>query len=223
MATMFVLLATIVSVVLGVSGFARAETMKLYAVEDGWANLANPSGVYGNNTYLSVNDRTSIAECFLKFPSENILSLDGRLIENASLWLYQYQATYSPGDTLYVHAITQDWDENALSWNTKPSISADAVSSLDLTIGNECWREFSGLEAVLASWRNGQNYGLCLENNLDNNTNELFARFYSSEAAPEYRPYLSITANSAAPEPLAASLFIAGGIILSLMKRGRTC
>ena len=72
------------------------------------------------------------------------------------------------------------------------------------------------MENCVASWINGTNYGLALENNKDSVNNELFARFYSSEAAANFKPYLKVTA---APEPLAMVLFATGAAVFGAAAR----
>jgi len=206
------------------AGSAMAQTVNVAVSEDSWVNQANPGANYGSNTYLSVKDRSGVAQSYLKVASGDLAALSGP-VASASLWIYQYQATYSPGDTINLHVVTADWSEGALTWDNKPASGALAVSTLTLNGGNECWREFTGLEGLLAAWSSGDNYGLMLENDVDGIQEELFARFYSSESGAEHRPFLSITMESpvtAAPEPLSAVLFSLGGVVLA-RKRKKGC
>ncbi|MDD5347014.1 MAG: DNRLRE domain-containing protein [Candidatus Omnitrophica bacterium] len=194
-------------------------TYTFYPIEDAWVNEANPAANYGNTTYLTVRDRSDNAEAYLKFSDTDLARLDGRTIASASLFLYQYQDTYSAGDSILLHSITGDWQENAVNWNTRPAYESAAVSALNLTGGNLLWREWSGLEGCVASWQAGENYGLALENGLDGAADELFARFYSSEFADAgLRPYLRVTTT---PEPVASTLFLLGGGLLSFIPRLR--
>lgn len=203
------------------AGPAMAQTVNVTVSEDSWVNQANPGANYGSNTYLSVKDRSGGAQSYLKFASGDLGALSGP-VASASLWIYQYQATYSSGDAINLHAVTADWSEGALTWDNKPVSGAAVVSTVALTEGNECWREFTGLEGLLAAWISGGNYGLMLENDGDGVGEELFARFYSSESVAEHRPFLSITMESpvtAAPEPLSAALFSLGGLALARMRK----
>ena len=43
------------------------DVFKFWAEEDAWVNQANPAANYGNNTYLSVKDRSGSAETYLRF------------------------------------------------------------------------------------------------------------------------------------------------------------
>jgi hypothetical protein len=198
-----------------------AETLTFQAQQDAWVNDANPDGNYGSNSYLSVKDRSGLAEAYIKFNQAELAALSGKQIQSATFFMYQYQGTFSPGDSLAVHRIQQDWDESTISWNTKAAYDAQTVSALDITSDNEVWRRWDGLENVVASWlgAGSTNYGLALENHLDNKKEELYTRFYSSEASTaELRPYLKVDV-VATPEPLSCMLFLTGGGIFFLKKR----
>jgi hypothetical protein len=205
----------------------RAETLKFFVLEDTWVSEANPTQNYGNGTYLSVKDRSGAGESYLKLSDESLSTLKGLNIEEASLWLYQYQATYSPGDTLYAHIAASGWSENALSWDTRAGFEQQAVSSLELNSGNDCWRAFTGLAPAVNQWLTQNNHGLVLENALDGKKDEFLGRFYSSEwTEADKRPYFMVEASvpalpqpKAAPEPLSALLFLAGGSVLLVNKR----
>jgi hypothetical protein len=196
------------------AGFAQT-TYTFWASEDAWVNGENPTANYGNNTYLSVKDRSGLGESYIKFG--DLSSLAGQNIAGASLFLYQYMGNYSGGDTINAHRVNSDWSEAGINWNSRPGYTGATVSSLNLTAGNLQWREWPGLEGLVGSWVNGTNYGLALENNLDGASEELLARFYSSEYSdPSLRPYLRVTVT---PEPIAATLFLLGGGILSFIPK----
>lgn len=205
--------------VLAASGFAFAEQSYMFpAAQDAWVNEANPTANYGNATYMSVKDRSGLAEGYLSFNQADLDDLLGKPITSASLFLYQYQGTNSPGDTLNLHPITSDWDESAVSWDTRPGYTAVPVSSLAIngesnTVG---WREWTGLESTVSSWAGKSHFGLALENNKDSQNEECFSRFYSSEYSnTALRPYLKVTA---APEPVSLVLFGIGGGVLGLKR-----
>ncbi len=202
---------------------ANAQTTyNFWASEDGWANEVNPAANYGNNTYLSVKDRSGLAEAYLKFSAEDIGSLKGKQIGSASLFLYQYQGTNSPGDELNLHSFNSDWSESSLVWNNRPEYDPEPVGALNIDGETNItgWREWSGLENAISGWPESSNFGLVLENNRDGQNDELFARFYSSEYSdPGLRPYLKVTAT---PEPLSAVLFLLGaGGLVSLRRQER--
>jgi hypothetical protein len=187
--------------------------------EDAWVNQDNPTANYGSATYLSVKDRSSLAEAYLKFSDSDLARLSGIPLLAASLYLYQYQGTYSPADTINMHQVSSPWSQDSVTWNLKPAYESADVSSLDFSDGaTEGWREWRGLQQCVASWANGANYnyGLALENNKDLINDELFARFYSSEASANFKPYLKVTA---APEPIGLLLFGTGAAVFGLAAR----
>ncbi|MDP2905962.1 MAG: DNRLRE domain-containing protein [Candidatus Omnitrophota bacterium] len=203
------LVMLVVVILLQVPGVGAEEEFKFAVSQDAWVNEANAGANYGNNTYLSLNDRTGLAEVYLKFSDADLAALQGQTISAASLFLYQYLSSYSPGDAVNAHALLAPWDEASTTWNSKPAYALGNSGSLYLDSGNNMWRQWSGLEDMVSVWQSGPNYGLVLENNTDAKTGELFARFYSSECSnAEYRPYLSVTTVS--PEPVSAVLFLVG-------------
>jgi hypothetical protein len=204
---------------------ARAGTeFNFWAQEDAWVNEGNAGANYGNNSYLSVKDRSGLSEAFIKFSPDDLRPLIGQNILSASLWLYQYDYNYSPGDTVNARRAAADWNEAAITWNNKPGFSADIASTVNFIEGNDQWRQWSGLEGVVASWvTGGANYGLVLENNADMKSGELFSRFYSSEYADAgKRPYLQVQVSPhTAPEPVSMALFVAGGGIFTFARLRR--
>ncbi len=218
----FVFSAALVAValvsVLSGTGLAQ-ETFTFYADSDAWVNEANPEANYGNFTYVSVKDRSGNAESYLKFKDEDIARLSGRQVSSASLFMYQYAGTYSPGDTVNAHAVSGDWTEASLTWNTKPGYVAAVSGSLELTQDIALWREFGGLQDIVAGWQAAGNYGLVLENNLDGKAEELFGRFYSSECSDiSLRPYMKVTVT---PEPVSMLLFTLGGGAMAAVRMRR--
>ncbi len=193
------------------------------ATEDTWVNESNLAANYGNNTYMSVKDRSGLAEAYIRFSQQDIDSLSGHAIKSASLFLYQYQGTNSSGDMLNIHRVNSDWSESFLCWNVRPTYDLAAVSFLNITgVTNIAgWREWAGLENVVSGWVSGANFGLALENHQDNHNDELFARFYSSEYSnAELVPYLKVT--TVTPEPVSAALFLLGsGTLMWFRRKGK--
>ncbi|MFA6217711.1 MAG: DNRLRE domain-containing protein [Candidatus Omnitrophota bacterium] len=215
-----VLLLLVLGLMICALGNSFADQEFTFIVEqDAWVNEGNPNENYGNNTYLSVKDRSGLAEAYIRFSDADLGQLKGLQLTSATLFLNQYQYNYSSGDQINAHKGTSDWNEGAITWNSKPGYEAEIVSSINFNEGNNVWREWTGLENCVNSWVNGQNYGLVLENNKDNQSNELFARFYSSESlTQDVRPYLRVTA---APEPISSLLFVVGGASLAVVRKLR--
>lgn len=198
------------------TAIAQAEDFTFWAQEDAWVNQDNPAANYGSSTYLTVKDRSSFAETYLKFSDSDLNKLSGLSLLGASLYLYQYQGTYSPGDTVNAYKAASSWEESALTWDNRPAHDPLIAGSLNIADNvTEGWREWGGLQQCVGSWLQGNNYGLLLENNQDAKSDELFARFYSSEAA-NFKPYLKVTA---APEPVGMLLFGIGAGVFGVARR----
>ncbi len=196
------------------AGYAQT-TYTFWAEEDGWGNAANTAANYGNSTYLSVKDRSGVAEAYIRFSQQDLDSLIGQTIESATFFLYQYQGTNSPGDILNLHQINSNWNESTLVWNNRPGYDLVSLSAINITgdLNIAGWREWAGLKNTVSGWPGNPNFGFALENNLDANKEALFARFYSSESAnPALRPYLKVVTT---PEPVSLTLFLLGGGVLS--------
>jgi hypothetical protein len=214
-----ILAACLFSGGIGGIGLAHADqTFTFRPLEDAWVNEANPTAGYGNATYMSVKDRSGLAEAYLRFSQADLNSLSGKPITSGSLFLYQYQGTNSPGDVINVHSITSDWTESTVSWSNRPAYEAVPVSSLAVAGDADTtgWREWTGLGNTVASWAGNPHFGLALENNADLKNEELYARFYSSEYSnADFRPYLKVTA---APEPVSMVLFGLGAGVMGLKR-----
>jgi hypothetical protein len=210
-----------IAVITCLAGNVYADTTyTFYPIEDAWVNEANPAANYGNATYLSVKDRSDLAETYLKFSQADLDTIAAQPIKSASLFLYQYQGTNSPGDVINAHKVIDPWSESAINWDTKPAYDAQIYSSLEIsgetnTVG---WRQWSGLESTLSDWvKAGSQQGFALENNKDAKNEELYSRFYSSEFSnADLRPHLKVTA---APEPVSMLLFGIGGSLLSFVNK----
>ena len=209
-------------VLCGISTVSADQTFLIQVAQDAWVNEANPSANYGSNTYMSVKDRSGSAEGYLRFDQAELDALLGKPVTSASLFLYQYQGTNSPGDAISLHSVTSDWNEATVSWDSKPGYAVTPLSSLAISGESDTtgWREWTGLESSFASWAGANQFGLALENNQDLQDEELYARFYTSEYSnAAFRPYLKVTA---APEPVSMLLFTLGGGVLGL-KRWKEC
>ena len=219
---LLVVLACAAGCLTAMSAVALADEFILWPSEDAWVNEESPEANYGGNTYLTVRDRSGLAEAFMRFSDADLARLSGVDITAAALCLYQYQGTYSPGDVINLHQVNGGWSESTVAWQNKPGYSQAALSSAALTAGDG-WREWSGLESQVAAWRDGPAgswYGLALENGADAQEGELYARFYSSEYSDQsLRPYLRVSGNPVTtPVPVSVALFGIGSSLLGVKK-----
>lgn len=196
---------------------ALAGEFSFFPEQDVWVNGGNEDANYGGGSYISVKDRSDLTEAYISFADTDLELLDGLEIGSASLFLYQYQGTYSPGDALTAHAVLEAWDEQTITWNSRPAYDQAGVVSQVFLEGVDLWREFSGMERYVQSWQEGDNFGLVLENHADGQKEELFSRFYSSDTAnTQFKPYLKVTTT---PEPVSMILFGIGGGVLAVASR----
>lgn len=128
-------------------------------------------------------------------------------IANATISLYYYKnmnASYIP-PIIYASAITQSWNDNTVTWATRPSYTttydSQYTQNTSCSIDNACWDSWD-ITSMVSAWTNGTlpNNGLYLHDYPSNsNGNKTFS---SSESYyPEYRPKLIVKYWNQAPTP----------------------
>jgi parallel beta-helix repeat protein len=102
-----------------------------YPTDDTFLSKVNPTGSFGNYTYLCVRNTYGLGGVdmyqmngLVKF---NLSSLhQGAIIPSATLHLFYYNwSDNSPeGRELNLYMVTSDWDEDTATWNTRPSYAS---------------------------------------------------------------------------------------------------
>jgi len=102
--------------------------------DDAYISMPIPNTNTGDLIYLSIRNRYGStpnwgAEVLIRFDISSIPS--GSNIDSAYLYLYYFAwADRNPvGRELTCYRITSNWDENTVTWNTRPGISAGATST----------------------------------------------------------------------------------------------
>lgn len=181
---------------------------------------------YGSAEYLRVRDASTpnstppypnlFSRTLLKFTDSDLAQLSGLTILSASLHLYEYERTASStSDEVNLRRATSDWDEDDVTWETRPTFAARTAYRLfDSTDTTPGWRSWQGsLADIVGWWVTGaeSNYGLMLENDWDGEIKEINSKFYSDDYTytgdTSFHPYLRITAT---PEPVSSILLVLG-------------
>ncbi|MBN2097943.1 MAG: DNRLRE domain-containing protein [Candidatus Omnitrophica bacterium] len=204
--------------------------LKFWAMEDTYITERYGNTNYGSEEYLRVRDKQTdtsnlFSRSLLKFDQQDLVNkLAGKQILSASLHLYEYSrdGATSLADEIDLFRVTSDWAENDVTWNTSPTFATQrtAYRTFDGDDTTPGWRKWEDdLINIVQWWIDGvqNNFGLMLENDLDQLYNQMNVKFRSSEyLVPDgssgiYRPYLKITV---IPEPASAILFgIGSGLI----------
>jgi hypothetical protein len=200
---------------------ARADSYEEYVftpVADTRVNIKAKDKNSGGEGFIAVRDMDGMARSYINFG--DLSSLNGKTIISSSLYLYQSSATYGTDDSVNIHNVTGGWTEDGLTWRNQPSFDSEIITSRTFTSEDNAvgWRQWSGLENLVASWSSGSvtNYGIMLENDIsgfDSYSSQFHSKEYSST---EFRPYLSVTMT---PEPISSALFILGGVSLAVLRK----
>jgi len=106
---------------------SRQISICLPAIADAYVSESDPAGTYGNSVWLSVGD--SDAEFLLrhrslvKFDLTNALPADA-VIRAARFEAYLAGATGGEVATIDLYSIDRDWQENTVTWNNRPLVTA---------------------------------------------------------------------------------------------------
>lgn len=178
---------------------------------------------FGNSTSLEVSAwykyfRTA-ERGYLKF---NISSIPAHSpIVSATLKLYADTAVvYQNGlQTLFVKRITENWQENTISWNTAPDSSGFQPSSIPVTAAQSNSTVSVNVTDIVKHWsfRPTENYGvlLHLEENTSSAVNPGWMSFYSGDhPVASSRPKLTIKYSYADITENGPLSFCAGGNVM---------
>ncbi len=160
---------------------------------DTFANQNVPNNNYGTQTFLAAGESSgNYAGILIKFTDvDNIPSSAN--ITSAILKLYFYDSPTNPTNAinLSTRLITENWSEDTVTWNTKPSYSSNYSDKVTLT-NSYGWIEWDVTDGV-QRWVNGSsiNYGLAVIPDQEiANTDK---RFYSSDhTEASLRPILEV-------------------------------
>lgn len=126
--------------------------------------------------------------------SFDLNSLNGKTIISAELSLYKYDYYYySPyGRTYNIHRITQNWNENSVKWNNRPSYD-NSITDSDIVPSDYNWMTWNVTEDVQDfADEIFDNYGWMLKD--DSEGYYRYSYFRSSEYSnSDYRPVLEVT------------------------------
>lgn len=225
--------------VLGFSLPAWAVTINLYPIHDAeivWSLGTGSGGSilsgtnFGNSQYLSINNGApNNPTMYIGANSYGLVRFDlssipsGALINSSTLRLFHLGNTGFSGRTISLYPISSGWDEATVTYNSRPSWAAGAVSSLVIpdAFANQ-YRSWD-VTGITQEWIDGtSNFGLITSDLHVNptSTSRNWIRFYSSEVAgTNFDPRLQID-YSLVPEPSVFTLFGIGliGLVRFLKK-----
>lgn len=143
--------------------------------------------------YIGNNPDPSIARAYLQFDLSAIPA--GANIVSAELKLYHYSTAGSTDFTIGMHRVTENWQENTITWNNQPSYLPIAGSTKLINTDKNGWISWD-IGALLQGWLDSSmiNYGVVLRK-ADELLGGTYIRCRSSDYTvdPTQQPKLEVT------------------------------
>jgi hypothetical protein len=182
--------------------YSTSESVSLNASEDAYVSDQYPTTNFGQNYLIVLQYNLNyIQNCgLLKF---DLISIpNGSTVDyvELNLTLNLYSGTQN---NVYIHKVTQSWNENSVTWNTKPSYDTDIIAGPTDFGNSPVWswnsNSYPKLKTVVQNWVNNasQNYGLYLQDELRNGAFAVI--FYSRHNTDDKKP--KIIVNYTPPPP----------------------
>jgi hypothetical protein len=162
---------------------AAIEEMSIREGIDAGVETFFPDNNYSDLEFLAVGDSAidyNTMRTFIKFDLGSIP--EGAIITKALINLYYFD-DYGSGDIdIDLHEVSEDWQENQITWNTMPDYETTKVADFHCNVSN--LNSFLGDEitTLCRLWveQSKPNYGLMLKVR-DENTIAYAPKFYSLE------------------------------------------
>ena len=199
---------------------AGLDNVTLYPVADNYADSKYPQlGTYGHmsflyvgNSYDHVQDLWGSERIYIKFDISGLPK--GRVIQNATLRLWQFYAPASPQE-YEVHRVLGDWKEGTENWNNQPAWDNTTTSTAVASDRTEVAVEWDITRDVQA-WISGQakNYGIMIKAAKEQRVKDASSGFWSREypvgSHEEWRPALIVSVQTPTSLTYTVSVSIEG-------------
>ncbi len=148
---------------------------------------SHANGIWGNNSYMVVNGSTSESYRRKSFLRWDLHELDTTLVTKAELKIYVYNVTKSPM-TLNVHKTGDNWSEDSLTWNNRPS--SGWLFAKPVVYGAGKWITIDMTEFVNAELAGDRLMSIVIEPG----TEDIYIGLSTKESA-QFKPELTVTFN----------------------------
>ena len=144
-----------------------------------------PDDNYGNSDWVGIGHIVTWGSfrAYLQFNLSDLPA--GTDIINATLKLYQYDHQESfgmlQGFEIGIYRVNGLWEENSITWNTKPGYKSTPESTLSVTPDAVTWLSWD-ITSLVQGWFSGiiPNYGVVLRDT-DETAGNIFIKCYSSD------------------------------------------
>lgn len=165
--------------------------------DDAYVDIGNPNSNYGSKDYTVVEiDKDSsdndLHWTYLKFniPSTKInLIKKGAILESAILYLYP---TYAHRMRISLYGVDNNWDEQTLDWNNKPSLGSLITTKSILSSDEDTYISVSGFEDYISQRINQGQTEISIAITPHSSETDEVQRFDSKEEYLPNPPYLDL-------------------------------
>lgn len=146
-----------------------AENIKIFPTADARVEEEDPNKNFGASTVLTVKSKVSDNKrIYIKFDLPKLP--ENTMITSAKLKLFMYDA---PGvsRTYEIFRVTQDWEENLITWNSQPHVENVSSSFVESGKTANVWLEWDVYSDVKGFYQNKyQNFGWLIKDKIENST-----------------------------------------------------
>lgn len=168
---------------------ATGDIRILSPIDDTYADGGSPSEIFGETKPQQMWVKTGSTDAFTRmgFIKFDISGLALEDVGTATLRLFSYDSQGSE-IPISIFKIDENWDEEILSWENRPSFVYPAIRSKKVTEGEYVeWTITQLVENAIANGETTISLGLS-----DENGESKLVRFYTKEADNENKPQLEI-------------------------------
>lgn len=188
-------------------GTCNLDTQTFYPTDDASVKQYEPNNNYGTS-YLVVRNKYGGGgypgyedDLLIKFDISDISA--GTTITSATLNLYynSWLSNNPAGRTLTMYKVTDDWDEDTVTWNTRPSYDSEMTSSAVVPGSPGIWMEWD-VTSDVQDFVNGQqtNYGWQIMDETYWGTFDIPAPRFKQKEVETDIPYLEIETENGGSE-----------------------
>lgn len=175
------------------------STTTIYTNQDTYVRQDEASTNKNGQTYMALGKTgtsTSSPQVDRILMGFDLSSLNGKIIDSATMYLYQDYSTYATSTTLpfTAYCITDSWSAGSVTWSNQPGYSSTAAVSLSLSGNSDGQRSFNITSLIQDIIHNSRTYYGILLKQTNESSNDLRKQFFAEEYSSGSRQaYLSIT------------------------------
>jgi len=195
----------------------RADTLIFYPTDDAFLEEYSPGVNFGSWDMMVARNTGSgpwEEDPLVRFDISSVPP--GTEIASATLHLYYYRWDdhYPGGRPLICRRITSDWDEETVTWNTRPGWASEITDQTNVPDSYQ-WMEWGVTDDVQAFVNGEENdYGWVIRDETYWSGSDIPRTFFRTKEYGAYVPYLEVI-----PTPGTLALLAIGGLATHRRRR----